>query len=190
MLKLNRTAVIIGVILLKDFVHKVLKNNMPLTSVVMPVLLVNKTIKINLLLKTFQKKKTHIAVALDEYGGTIGIVTLEDIVEELVGEIWDEHEEAMENITALAHGGYRIRGNTPLKDFYETLELEEKDVPSNASTVGGWATEHIGEIPQEGYCFTFNNFSITVVKTYHNRIMELTATPLNNEWRLYDLQDK
>jgi CBS domain containing-hemolysin-like protein len=171
---------IIGVILLKDFVHKMTKNHAPLNSVIMPVLLVNKTIKISRLLKTLQEKKTHIAVALDEYGGTIGIVTLEDIVEELVGEIWDEHEKAMENIVALDHGSYRIRGNTPLKDFYETLGLEEKYVPSNASTVGGWATEHIGEIPREGYCFTFTNFSITVVKLYHNRIMELMATPSNN----------
>jgi CBS domain containing-hemolysin-like protein len=167
---------ITGVILLKDFVHKILKNHEPVESIVKPVIFINGTARINRLLKNLQEKKTHLAVVLDEYGGTTGIVTLEDIVEELVGEIWDEHDEATENIVALANGSYRIRGSTPLKDFCETLALAEKDIPANASTVGGWVIEYQGEIPQEGHCFTFGNLSITILKITHNRIIELLVT--------------
>ena len=169
---------ITGVILLKDFVHKILKNGEPLEAIVKPVEFTNGTVKINRLLKNLQAKKTHLAVVLDEYGGTIGIVTLEDIIEELVGEIWDEHEEATENITALANGSYRIRGSAPLKDFCETLGLAEKDIPANASTTGGWVIEYRGEIPQEGYCFTFGDLSITILKIIHNRIIELLVKPV------------
>jgi CBS domain containing-hemolysin-like protein len=168
---------IIGVILLKDFAHKTLKNHEPLGSIVKPVVFINKSIKINRLLKSLQEKKTHLAVVLDEFGGTVGIVTLEDIVEELVGEIWDEHDEAAENIVPLAQGAYRMKGNTPLRDFCETLKLDERDISANSSTVGGWVNEYLGEIPASGFRFAFKDFSIVVLETNHNRIMEITVSP-------------
>jgi CBS domain containing-hemolysin-like protein len=168
---------ITGVILLKDFVHKILKNDEPLDAIVKPVVFTNKGVKINRLLKSLQAKKTHLAVVLDEFGGTVGIVTLEDIVEELVGEIWDEHDEALENIIPLAQGGYRMTGNTPVKDFCEALNLDEKAVASNASTVGGWINEYLGDIPAAGCRFTFQEFSITVLKINRNRILEISVSP-------------
>jgi CBS domain containing-hemolysin-like protein len=158
---------IIGVIILKDFAHRVLKNNEPLESIIKPALYITKTISISRLLKNLQTRKTHLAVVLDEYGGTMGIVTLEDIVEELVGEIWDEHDEAMENIIPLADG-YRINGNTPLKELFELLGI----AAINASTAGGWVIEYLGEIPQEGHNFIFENYSITVLKTNRKRVIE------------------
>jgi CBS domain containing-hemolysin-like protein len=164
---------IVGVILLKDFAYAVLKKHETIESITKPVMFINGKTKINRLLKSFQKKKMHLAVVLDEYGGTTGIVTMEDIVEELVGEIWDEHDEVEENITAFANNTYRIRGNTPLKDFFETLGLDEKDTPANAATAGGWAAEYMGEIPQEGHCFYFKDFTVTILKTEHNRVLEL-----------------
>jgi CBS domain containing-hemolysin-like protein len=168
---------IIGVILLKDLAHKTLKNHEPLDSIVKPVVFINKSIKINRLLKSLQTKKTHLAVVLDEFGGTVGIVTLEDIVEELVGEIWDEHDEAAENIVPLTQGGYRMKGNTPLRDFCETLKLDERDISANSSTLGGWVNEYLGEIPKPGFRFMFKDFSIVVLKTKHSRIMEITVSP-------------
>ena len=168
---------IIGVILLKDFTSKVLKSNEPLNAVIKPVIFSGETIKLPKLLKKLQTKKTHFSVILDEYGGTMGIVTLEDIVEELVGEIWDEHDDITENIIPLADGCYRINGNTPLKDFCESLGIDEKDVPTNATTVNGWVIEHLGEIPQEGFNFIFNNFSITILKAGQNKVIELMAGP-------------
>ena len=168
---------IIGVILLKDFISKILKNHEPLESIVKPVIFSGETVKLPHLLKKLQQKKTHLAVIVDEYGGTMGIVTLEDIMEELVGEIWDEHDDITENIIPLADGSYRINGNTPLKDFCEIFNLDEKDIPTDATTVNGWIMEHLAEIPQEGHNFLFNNFSITILKTTHNRVAELMVCP-------------
>jgi CBS domain containing-hemolysin-like protein len=168
---------IIGVILLKDFLHKIVKNHEPLDAIVKPVVFTNETTKINRLLKSLQAKKTHLAVVLDEFGGTVGIVTMEDIVEELVGEIWDEHEEAAENIVSLAQGAYHMKGNTPLRDFCETLNLDHRDISANSSTVGGWVNEYLGEIPEPGFRFTYKDFSIVVLKIDHNRIMEITVSP-------------
>ena len=166
---------ITGVLILKDFVYKVLRNEEPLKSVIKPVLFIAKTTKIPRLLKNLQKEKTHLAVVLDEYGGTMGIVTLEDIVEELIGEVWDEHDKAAEeNIVPFAGGAYRVRGITPLKDFFEALEINEKntEVNSSTATAGGWLIENLGEIPQEGHEFTFNGYSVTILKTDRNRVVE------------------
>lgn len=169
---------ITGIILLKDFMHKIIKNREPIESIVKPVVFINNTIKITRLLKKLQAKKTHLAVVLDEFGGTMGIVTLEDIVEELVGEIWDEHDEAVENIIPLAGGCYRVRGNTSLKDFFETIGVDEKEISDNvAATVGGWVIEYLGEIPQKGYRFIFKDYSIVILNVDRNRIMELTVSP-------------
>jgi CBS domain containing-hemolysin-like protein len=162
---------ITGVIILKDFAHKVLKNNEPLENIIKPVLYITKTINISRLLKNLQKQKIHLAIVLDEFGGTMGIVTLEDIVEELVGEIWDEHDDVMENIISLADG-YRVNGNTPLKEFFELLGIDEKNAAINASTAGGWVIEYLGEIPQEGHRFIFENYSIMILKTIRNRVIE------------------
>ena len=174
---------ITGLIILKDFVYKVLRNNEPLESIVKPVLFIAKTIKIPRLLKNLQKEKSHLAVVLDEYGGTMGIVTMEDIVEELIGEIWDEHDKATENVVSLA-GGYTVRGNTPLKDFFELLEINEKNAEVNASTAtaGGWVIEQLGEIPQEGQEFEVkNNYSVTILKTDRNRVVEFMVKKCQDE---------
>ena len=164
---------ITGVVILKDFMYQVLRHNEPLENIVKPVLFVAKTIKIPRLLKELQKQKTHLAIVLDEYGGTMGIVTLEDIVEELIGEIWDEHDKATENVISFT-GGYRFNGNTPLKDFFELLGIDEKTTEVNPSTAtaGGWVIEHLGEIPHEGHKFAFGNYSITILKTDRNRVVE------------------
>ena len=174
---------ITGVIILKDFVYKVLKNKEPLGSIVKPVLFIAKTTKIPRLLKTLQKEKSHLAVVLDEYGGTMGIVTMEDIVEELIGEIWDEHDKATENVISLADG-YHVRGNMPLKDFFELLEINEKNIEVNASTAtaGGWILEQLGEIPQEGQEFFLkNNYSVTILKTDRNRVVEFMIKKCEDE---------
>ncbi|MCL2206256.1 MAG: hemolysin family protein [Treponema sp.] len=162
---------ITGVIILKDFVHEVLRNKKPVSGIVKPVLFVAKTIKIPRLLKNLQNAKTHLAVVLDEYGGTMGIVTLEDIVEELVGDIWDEHDKQTENVVSLA-GGYRISGNTPVKDFMQQFQISDENIDSNTSTAGGWVLDKLGEIPQEGHQFDVEGYSITILKADRNRVLE------------------
>jgi CBS domain containing-hemolysin-like protein len=166
---------ILGIILFKDFQYGVINQRRPLESIIKPVVFVTKSMKISKLLKTLQEKKSHLAVLVDEFGGTVGILTIEDIVEELVGEIWDEHDEVVENIRALGGGAYRILGNTPLKEFFELFSIDERDEKTKATTLGSWAIENMGGIPKEGDVFTFRNLAVTVSKTRRHRVLELTV---------------
>jgi CBS domain containing-hemolysin-like protein len=163
---------ITGVLLQKDFHYSVLKQGIPLEKVIKPAVFVAKSIKISRLLKTLQEKQSHIAILVDEYGGTVGIVTIEDILEELVGEIWDEHDHVVEAITDLGHGSYRILGNTALKDVFDLYSIENDD-KTNATTVGSWAIETLGGVPREGDTFTFRNLTVRITRALRHRVLEL-----------------
>jgi CBS domain containing-hemolysin-like protein len=163
---------ITGVLLQKDFHYSVLKQGIPLEKVIKPTVFVAKSIKISRLLKTLQEKQSHIAVLVDEYGGTVGIVTIEDILEELVGEIWDEHDHVVEAITDLGQGSYRILGSTALKDVFDLFSIENDD-KTNATTVGSWAIETLGGVPREGDTFTFRNLTIRITRALRHRVLEL-----------------
>jgi CBS domain containing-hemolysin-like protein len=163
---------ITGILLQKDFHYSVLKQGIPLEKVIKPTVFVAKSIKISRLLKTLQEKQSHIAVLVDEYGGTVGIVTIEDILEELVGEIWDEHDHVVEAITDLGHGSYRILGSTALKDVFDLYSIENDD-KTNATTVGSWVIETLGGVPREGDTFTFRNLSIRITRALRHRVLEL-----------------
>jgi CBS domain containing-hemolysin-like protein len=118
------------------------------------------------------------AVLVDEFGGTMGILTIEDIMEELVGEIWDEHEKVVTNITPRGEGGYTILGNTALKEFFDFFSLDEGEGKPGALTVGGWVIENLEGAPREGDQFVFKNMSVKVLKTLRHRVMEVSVTPL------------
>jgi CBS domain containing-hemolysin-like protein len=128
--------------------------------------------KISVLLRTLQKQKVHMATVLDEYGGTLGIVTLEDILEELVGEIWDEHDEVVNYFTKVDDTTYLVDGNAELSDFCELFEQEE-DEEWDSNTVSGWVIERYGEIPPIGATFDYNNLEITVVKRNLRKVLEI-----------------
>jgi CBS domain containing-hemolysin-like protein len=168
---------ITGVILLKDFHHQVMKNGKSPASVVKPVVYVTKSMKVSRLLRTLQEKKSHLAVLVDEFGGTMGIVTVEDIVEELVGEIWDEHDEVVENIFETNDGAFRVLGNTALEDLFEFFfpgnEGPEGEIAN--TTVGNWVTETLGGIPKEGERFTCRDLLVTVSRVLRHRVMEVTV---------------
>jgi CBS domain containing-hemolysin-like protein len=163
---------ITGVLLQKDFHYGVLKQGLPLERVIKPAVFVAKSIKISRLLKTLQEKQSHIAVLVDEYGGTVGIVTIEDILEELVGEIWDEHDHVVEAITDLGHGAYRVLGSTALKDVFNLYSIENDD-KTNATTVGSWAIETLGGVPREGDTFTFRYLTVRITRALRHRVLEL-----------------
>jgi CBS domain containing-hemolysin-like protein len=165
---------IAGVLLQKDFHYGVLKQGKPVAEVMKSAVFVAKSIKISRLLKTLQEKQSHIAVLVDEYGGTVGIVTIEDILEELVGEIWDEHDHVVEAITPLPQeaGAYRVQGNTALQDVLDLFSLASDD-GTNATTVGSWAIETLGGVPREGDSFSFQDLRITVSKALRHRVLEL-----------------
>ena len=167
-----------GIIILKDFLYRVIHQGEPLERIIKPVVFINKTMKISRLLKTLQEKKSHLAVLVDEFGGTMGIVTIEDIVEELVGEIWDEHDEVVKNIIPLGSSSFKITGNTGLRDMlgFFALEEGEGEGKSGALTVGGWVIENLGGAPREGDRCTFRGLSVTVLKTLRHRVLEIMVT--------------
>jgi CBS domain containing-hemolysin-like protein len=167
---------IAGVLLQKDFHYGVLKQGKPVAEALKPAVFVAKSIKISRLLKTLQERQSHIAVLVDEYGGTAGIVTIEDILEELVGEIWDEHDHVALAITPLPQepGAYRILGNTALQDLLDLYSIEGDD-STNATTVGSWVVETLGGVPREGETFSFRDLNITVTKALRHRVVELVV---------------
>jgi CBS domain containing-hemolysin-like protein len=134
--------------------------------------------KIAGLLKILQQKKSHLAALVDEFGGTVGIITMEDIMEELVGEIWDEHEKVVTPIIPLEGGGHKVLGNTAVKDFFDFFALDEGEEKPGALTVGGWVIENLEGAPREGDHFVFRDLSVTVLKTLRHRVMEVLVTRL------------
>lgn len=163
---------VVGVVLEKDFSYTVQQEKGALADIIRPVLFVTKSVKLATLLRELQQKKTHMAVIVDEYGGTMGIVTIEDIMEELVGEIWDEHDEVVSDIEPLPDGGYFVRGGTPLDDF---LDLFGIGYDADSTTVGGWVTEHLGRLAQPEESFVFEGVHITVAETLRRRVVAVRA---------------
>jgi CBS domain containing-hemolysin-like protein len=172
---------ITGMILLKDFHHEVMKLGRPLSAIVKPVVFITKSMKIAKLLRTLQEKKSHMAVLVDEFGGTVGILTIEDIVEELVGEIWDEHDEVVETITDRGDGTFLALCNSALDDMFEFFNIKDDDADAESpkGTVGNWVMENLGEVPRLGDSFVFKNLEVRVSRVIRHRVMEITVIPHN-----------
>ena len=164
---------ITGIVYYKDFFTTAFKTAVPIADIIKPVIYVTKTQKINDLLKDLQEKQMHFAVVTDEYGSCAGIVTLEDILEEIVGEIWDEHDEIVEEIKLIGEGEYIVSGMTNLDKFYEELNLGEIDEETDVSTVNGWAMDTLGRIPEEGDSFEYEGLVLRVLKMDGRRIQDL-----------------
>lgn len=157
---------IIGVIHQKDFYVGSGITTAPIKDIISPVLFVHQSERADDLLRKLQKEKSHIAVVVDEYGGTLGIVTMEDILEQLVGEIWDEHDEVVEEFKELDENTFIIDCNMNLDDFCEEFDIEAE---SDSVSVGGWVAEQIGKIPEVNDSFDFENLTVTVTETESHR---------------------
>ncbi|MBQ4257412.1 MAG: HlyC/CorC family transporter, partial [Clostridia bacterium] len=125
--------------------------------------------------KKMQTEKHHMAIVTDEYGGTMGLVTMEDILEELVGEIWDEHDEIVEEIIKLGESTYRVKASCSYEDFCERFSLSGE---SDVSTAGGWVMEKLGKIPVTGDHFSAEGISVAVTKADGMRILEMLVRVL------------
>ena len=169
---------IIGVIHHKDYYNKVKAGCCELKDIVKDVVSVHKAIKIRDLLNLLQESKSHMAVVADDYGGTLGIVTMEDIIEELVGDIWDEHDEIMEEIVELEEGKYKVLCTAALERTFETFGVRT-EVDEN--TVGGWVTSALDKIPEEGDSFSYMNLDVVVTKTDARRVVEIEVTEVPEE---------
>ena len=138
----------------------------------MPPRFVHASTHINHILLDMQREHAHMAVVVDDYGGVIGIITLEDILEELVGEIWDESDEVIENIRERSNGSYDINGSTRLSDMCESIGCS---IDSEADTVGGWVTEMLGGIPESGESFECGGMHVTVESTDERRVLKVNV---------------
>ena len=162
---------IVGVIHQSDFYADGLQGGKPLSALMTPPLFVPKSIRISVLLRLLQRKKAHIAVVTDGYGGTLGIVTMEDILEELVGEIWDEHDEVVEDIRREGAGVWTVSGGADLYRLLDRLGLDGRQVES--ASVTGWVMERLGRVPEPGDAFTEGPWRITVTAADERRVRQL-----------------
>ena len=169
---------IIGVIHEKDFHAARYRGQTDVKAITGPMLYTTGNTKISELLRILQREKAHMVIVVDEYGGTEGLVTLEDIVEELVGEIWDEHDEVIEEFKKQEDGSYLISCSADLTDLFDLFSIKGE---CDANTISGWVMEQIGRIPEEGDHFVADGLDVTVTKVDHRRVLEIRVTVLQPE---------
>lgn len=166
---------IIGIIYQKDFHNHVYHHEKQLSDIIRPAFYTTKNKKIGELLKELQTKKSHIAIVIDEFGGTIGIVTMEDILEELVGEIWDEHDTVEHEIEKISDNEYIVQGKVNIEDMFEILG---KEAEFSVQTVSGWIMDILENLPKEGQSFEFEDLKVIVLKMDKNRIKKVKIIKL------------
>ncbi len=169
---------IVGVIHEKDFYAARYRGETMVSNIKSPVFYTTGNTKVFELLRILQKNKAHMAVVVDEYGGTEGIVTLEDILEELVGEIWDEHDEVIEIFQKQADGSYVIACSADLDDMYDLFQVKGE---CGAATVSGWVLEQVGRVPEVGDHFQAEGLDVTVTKVEHRRVLEIQVRVMEEE---------
>lgn len=168
---------IIGIINTKDLIRMLLNGDPINSSVFMEIITeptyVHKTKAISAILKEFKKTHSHVAIVVDEFGGTLGLITLEDILEELVGDIWDETDVVEEDYTKKSDDEYIFDGDLNVYDFLDILGIDDKDFESEYITVGGWCTEVLEKFPEVNDTFTYKNIKVTIQKVDGVRVEEV-----------------
>ena len=164
---------IIGVLNQKDFYNNNVRNIKDTEKIIKPVAYVAETIKAAVLLRKMQAKKTHIAIVVDEYGGTTGLVTMEDIIEEIVGDIYDEHDTvSSKEVSPAGENTYLVAGSADLEDFFE---LFDEEIEADANTINGWVMIELDRLPKEGDTFDYESkhkvFHVRVTKADSRRAL-------------------
>lgn len=163
---------IVGVLHQKDFYVDGRVSDKPVVEIMTKPVFVYQHTKVREVLKRLQVNKSHIAVVVDEFGGTMGMVSMEDILEELVGEIWDEHDEVEKSFEMLGNDSYRVDCSVSLGDFCDFFGV---DIESDSVSVGGWILERLNGIPSEGDGFDFDGLRITIANLDANRVSFVTV---------------
>lgn len=159
---------IVGILHEKDFYR--LRGKAHLKEMMSEPLCVVPSTRLAVLLKLLQRTKNHMAVVVDEYGGVVGIVTMEDILEELVGEIWDEHDEVVHDIVRLSEDEWQVNGGASLDDLRQELPIGDE---FESVTVNGWVLEVLGHLPQPGDAFNYGNLHVTVQRVARRRVEQV-----------------
>lgn len=173
---------IIGIVHAKDFYDEYLKDRkFALKSIIRNVIYVHRSTKVSLVLKNMQRSKVQVAVVIDSYGSVAGIASIEDIVEELVGEIWDEHDVAVSIFHKLGADRYlvscdSVSRNASLRDLFEYMQLDFDLYDLENQPISGWVVDTLGEIPEKGASFTYRNLEVVVNKTNAHRVLEIIVT--------------
>lgn len=166
---------VVGTIHEKDFLTRLLDGATDFKDCIQTTVCLSANMKISAAMRMMQKGRIHMAVVVDEYGGTSGIITMEDILEELVGEIYDEHDEIEEFIKKTAENTYVINGNAPLLDAFEYMDVDFRE-DFESSSVGGWVTELMEKIPVAGEKIDYQNLHIVVTRSTPKRVAEVQVT--------------
>lgn len=169
---------IIGFIHQRDFYTYVLTGEKTLAEIINPVMYVSPNMKISKILAALQQKHEHMAVVTDEFGGTDGILTMEDILEELVGEIYDEHDEEIEEFEKIGENEYRILCSGDIEDMFDFFNIT---CETESNTVSGWILEQLEKIPEDGDTFDYENLHVFVTKTDSRRVIEIVVKVDPNE---------
>lgn len=165
---------VIGIINEKDLINIVVNNNNEeISRIIKPLNVIQPHMKLSHLLKVLQNNKSHMALIADEYGGTMGIITLEDILEELVGEIWDEHDKVVNDIEKIGEDEYIVRGNANIEKVLEEVDLEDE---FEVNSVNGWVIQQFGKIPKVGESFEYKNLKIVIQKATKRCVLEIRIT--------------
>ena len=180
---------IVGILHLKDFYGINGITTQPISEIMTPPLFIHRTEKISDLLKQLQTTKSHTAVVVDEYGGTLGIVTMEDILEELVGDIWDEHDDVLEDVRNIGYDTYRVNCSMSMDDFCQQFDI---DARSESSTVNGWISEQLDKIPEKGDKFSYKNLDITVtdIDSHRPLFVSVHVNPVEEDENASDKDKK
>ncbi|GAF65076.1 hypothetical protein BTS2_1973 [Bacillus sp. TS-2] len=168
---------IIGILTERDFLTALIQSeNKPfdIRPLLRNPLFVVQSMKISTLLTELQKQKVHMAIVIDEFGGTSGLITLEDLLEEIVGEIWDEHDESVRMVKQLDKNNYIFFGDYSINDFANFLHVETPE--TNHHTIGGWLTEEFKRVPSIGEEYPYHNLLLKIIEAEERRIRQVKVT--------------
>ena len=165
---------VVGILYVKHLLKELAEGRAAsLSDLMLEPVFIPKSMKLHAIMDEFRSRRTHMAVVADEYGGITGIVTMEDVLEQLVGDIWDENDDIVNDWQELGKDRYECAGDLNLTEFFDHLDLDDEEVDTDCATVGGWATENIGAMPVPFDAFDYKNFTILVKEVDDNRIERL-----------------
>ena len=160
---------VVGILYVKHLLHELLDNKeVSIQDLMLEPVFIPKSMKLDAIMNEFRSSQTHMAVVADEYGGISGIVTMEDVLEQLVGEIWDENDDIVNEWQELSRDRYEASGEMNLSDFMDKLDLDDEELETDCATLGGWATENIGAMPVPFDAFDYKEYTILVMHVDDN----------------------